>query len=115
MPTYDYNCPKCGYITEEFHSMSEDPDYICPECKETLKKGPGGGTGYIWSGEGTMSGGTRNNSFGFRHGKKKTGNTLSATEAATLMADVKADQSVQAKEDQKHALSFDADDPYANI
>ena len=95
--------------------MSEDPEYTCPECSEVLKKGPGGGTGYIWTGQGTMSGGTRNTSFRHRHGKKKTGNTLSATEASSLMADVKADQSVQAKKDQGHADSFDADDPYANI
>ena len=32
MARYDYQCPNCGEITEEVHSMKQDPDIICDKC-----------------------------------------------------------------------------------
>lgn len=32
MPTYDYECEKCGYEFEAFHSMSAEPLKDCPRC-----------------------------------------------------------------------------------
>ncbi|MCM8818865.1 MAG: zinc ribbon domain-containing protein, partial [Candidatus Omnitrophica bacterium] len=34
MPTYEYECRKCGYKFEKFQKMTEDPLEVCPECKE---------------------------------------------------------------------------------
>ena len=31
MPTYEYNCTKCGVI-EIFHGILEDPKNVCTEC-----------------------------------------------------------------------------------
>lgn len=38
MPTYDYQCEKCGII-EIRHSMNEEVKTVCPQCgKEGLRK-----------------------------------------------------------------------------
>jgi len=34
MVRYDYECPTCGLIKEEMHSMNESPVYYCPRCRE---------------------------------------------------------------------------------
>lgn len=33
MPTYDYQCTKCGHTFEAFQSMNDDPLTDCPKCK----------------------------------------------------------------------------------
>lgn len=52
MPTYDYKCPSCGYIQEKFHSMSESPKIICPECSKKMVRQIGKGSGVIFKGSG---------------------------------------------------------------
>lgn len=32
MPRYIYECDSCGHSHEEVHSMSENPEILCPEC-----------------------------------------------------------------------------------
>jgi putative FmdB family regulatory protein len=32
MPTYQYECPACGYHFEELQSMTEDRLKKCPKC-----------------------------------------------------------------------------------
>lgn len=32
MPTYDYQCKKCGLEFEVEHSIKETPDVPCPNC-----------------------------------------------------------------------------------
>jgi putative FmdB family regulatory protein len=52
MPTYDYECLKCGKISETFHKISDPPLKECPYCKGKVKKLIGGGTGLIFKGSG---------------------------------------------------------------
>ncbi|HMA61421.1 MAG TPA: zinc ribbon domain-containing protein [bacterium] len=53
MPTYDYICKKCGHEFEEFHSISDDPVKICPECGHaSVERKITGGTGLIFKGSG---------------------------------------------------------------
>ncbi|MBJ19309.1 MAG: zinc ribbon domain-containing protein [bacterium] len=33
MPTYDYQCQKCGFEFERDQRITEDPIKTCPECK----------------------------------------------------------------------------------
>ena len=33
MPTYDYQCEKCGFEFEREQRITEDPIKTCPECK----------------------------------------------------------------------------------
>ena len=53
MPTYDYECPKCGYAFELVQSMRDEPIKKCPKCKKTgVKRLVGGGAGLIFKGTG---------------------------------------------------------------
>ena len=33
MPTYEYQCKKCGNVFEIFQSITEEPLKVCPGCK----------------------------------------------------------------------------------
>lgn len=35
MPTYDYQCLKCGKIEEKIHGMNDTPSYVC--CNSAMK------------------------------------------------------------------------------
>ena len=53
MPTYDYECSACGYVFEEFQSMSEKHLKKCPNCKKSsLHRLLGTGSGVIFKGSG---------------------------------------------------------------
>jgi len=56
MPTYDYECTKCGHTFDAFQNMSDDPLKKCPECgKSGLRRLIGGGLGVIFKGSGFYS------------------------------------------------------------
>ncbi|NLJ84338.1 MAG: FmdB family transcriptional regulator [Halanaerobiaceae bacterium] len=50
MPTYLYECEKCGRF-EEFQRMSDEPLSECPECKSPVKRIIGA-PGIIFKGSG---------------------------------------------------------------
>jgi putative FmdB family regulatory protein len=53
MPTYEYQCAKCGHEMEAFQSMKDLPIKKCPACKRNvLKRKVGGGAGLIFKGSG---------------------------------------------------------------
>ncbi|MDD4954519.1 MAG: zinc ribbon domain-containing protein [Candidatus Omnitrophica bacterium] len=52
MPTYDYECTKCGHCFEAFHKISEQVKIECPKCKTKAKKKIGAGSGLIFKGSG---------------------------------------------------------------
>ncbi len=53
MPTYDYACQMCGHKMEAFQKISDAPLRTCPACgKEGLVRGPGGGIGLQFQGDG---------------------------------------------------------------
>jgi len=53
MPTYEYECKKCGYRFEKFQKMTEPPVEVCPECKEKkVKRLISAGSGVIYKGPG---------------------------------------------------------------
>ena len=53
MPTYDYECAKCGHTFDAFQNMSDEPLKKCPECgQKGLKRLIGGGLGVIFKGSG---------------------------------------------------------------
>ncbi len=52
MPTYDYECKKCGHTSEVFHTMTAKPRVKCPECGASTKKLIGAGAGIIFKGSG---------------------------------------------------------------
>lgn len=52
MPTYDYECTKCGYVFEASQKMSDAPLEKCPKCNAAVKRLIGKGSGIIFKGSG---------------------------------------------------------------
>ena len=52
MPTYEYECQKCGHHFDLFQRMEEEPVKKCPKCKGKVKRLPGTGAGIIFKGSG---------------------------------------------------------------
>lgn len=54
MPTYEYECEKCGYIFEEFQSISAEPLKKCKkaDCEGTVKRLFSPGAGFLFKGSG---------------------------------------------------------------
>lgn len=52
MPTYEYQCKKCGHKFEKFQSMTDNLVKTCPECKGPVQRMIGTGAGIIFKGKG---------------------------------------------------------------
>ncbi len=52
MPTYTYECKKCGHEQEVFHAMSAKPKVACTACGGACVKLIGSGAGVIFKGSG---------------------------------------------------------------
>jgi len=53
MPTYEYECRKCGHKLEKFQSITAAPLKKCPSCgKMSLHRLLGAGAGIIFKGTG---------------------------------------------------------------
>ena len=52
MPTYDYECTKCGHVFEAFQSITAEPLKKCPECKGKVQRLIGTGGGVLFKGSG---------------------------------------------------------------
>lgn len=54
MPTYEYECEKCGYIFEEFQSINADPLKKCRKegCDGNVKRLFSPGAGFLFKGSG---------------------------------------------------------------
>lgn len=53
MPTYSYECGKCGHTFDVFHAMSATPKVKCESCGSAkTRKQLGTGAGFIFKGSG---------------------------------------------------------------
>lgn len=52
MPTYSYECRKCGHVFDIFHSISATPRVKCEDCGGGVKRLMGTGAGIIFKGSG---------------------------------------------------------------
>ena len=52
MPTYEYECTRCGHTLERFQNMTDRPLKTCPECGGALRRLIGPGSGIILKGSG---------------------------------------------------------------
>lgn len=52
MPTYEYECSKCGKKFDLFQPMKDDPIKKCPSCKGKVDRLLGRGSGIIFKGTG---------------------------------------------------------------
>jgi putative FmdB family regulatory protein len=52
VPTYRYECERCGAVHEIFHSMTDQTVRTCPQCEGPLVRHVGGAGGVILKGSG---------------------------------------------------------------
>ena len=52
MPTYEYECDKCGHRFERFQSMADQPIQSCPRCESPVHRLISAGGGVIVKGSG---------------------------------------------------------------
>lgn len=86
MPTYEYECRKCGHVFELFQRITEPPVKRCPKCKGAVKRLMGAGAGIIFKGSGFYQ--TDYRSEGYKRAAK--------ADASSATAAPKADKSKKA-------------------
>ena len=70
MPTYEYECEKCGHAFEAFQSMTDKPIRVCPKCKgRKVRRLIGTGAAIIFKGSGFYQ--TDYRSSEYKEAKKK--------------------------------------------
>jgi putative FmdB family regulatory protein len=52
MPTYEYECRKCGVAFERFQKITDPPLKRCPECRGAVVRKIGTGAGLLFKGSG---------------------------------------------------------------
>lgn len=72
MPTYEYECQKCGELTEKFQSMTDRPLKTCPKCKGALKRLISAGAGVIFKGSGFYQTDYRSESYKKKEKEEKS-------------------------------------------
>lgn len=63
MPTYDYECTKCGHSFELEQKISDPPRERCPECRGKVIRVITGGGGVILKGNGFYATDNRSESY----------------------------------------------------
>jgi len=83
MPTYEYQCEKCGMIFEEFQSISAPPLTKCnnAECGGNVKKLFSPGAGFLFKGSGFYITDYRSDSYKNQAKADSAGTGSSATES----------------------------------
>jgi putative FmdB family regulatory protein len=81
MPTYEYECRKCGRVFDRFQKISDPPLKRCPECRGVVKRRIGTGAGLLFKGSGFYITDYRSESY------KKAASTESGAGAPKEKAD----------------------------
>ncbi|MDP6685721.1 MAG: zinc ribbon domain-containing protein [Candidatus Omnitrophota bacterium] len=73
MPTYEYQCDKCGKLFEVFQKMTDKPLSVCnnTSCKGTVKRLISAGGGFIFKGSGFYSTDYRSDNYKKREKEEK--------------------------------------------
>lgn len=93
MPTYEYECQKCGHTFDKFQSMTDQPLKRCPECRGKLKKLFGTGAGLIFKGSGFYQTDYRSSEYQSSSEKEKSaGKAITSESSSTKTETKKADK-----------------------
>ncbi|HIE44492.1 MAG TPA: zinc ribbon domain-containing protein [Candidatus Omnitrophica bacterium] len=83
MPTYEYECEKCGHRFEVFQSITDEPVQECPKCDGYVRRLIGTGAGLIFKGSGFYATDYRSKEYEKKEkeekGTKGTDNSSSST------------------------------------
>lgn len=63
MPTYEYQCGKCGETLEIFQKITDPPRKRCPKCRGALRRKLGTGAGVLFKGSGFYATDYRSESY----------------------------------------------------
>ncbi|NLG85550.1 MAG: hypothetical protein GX493_13345 [Firmicutes bacterium] len=83
MPTYEYECSKCGRF-EVFQRISEDPLSACPTCGGSVKRLIGGSAGIIFKGSGFHTTDYRSSEYKRKAKEESSSAEGKKTEAASV-------------------------------
>jgi putative FmdB family regulatory protein len=89
MPTYDYECLKCGKTFELFQSITDPPRKRCPFCRGKVRRLVGGGAGMIFKGSGFYVTDYRSESYKSQK-KKESGDAPKAKDESKPKPDRKS-------------------------
>jgi putative FmdB family regulatory protein len=78
MPTYEYQCKRCGKAFEYFQKVSEEPKGVCENCGGELTRLISSGAGLIFKGSGFYATDYKKKGEGEK-GKKKVGKEAEKT------------------------------------
>ena len=76
MPTYEYECTKCGYRFEFFQGIKDEPLKECPKCSSLVKRLISSGAGIIFKGPGFYA-----TDYKSKGGERESGTCPSANES----------------------------------
>lgn len=83
MPTYDYECQKCGHTFEAFQSMKDKPLRVCPQCSaRRLRRLIGAGAAVIFKGSGFYQTDYRSAEYNEKRNKEENASSVSASESS---------------------------------
>ena len=82
MPTYEYQCTRCGLVFEEFKPMSAPRRERCPECRGKVERLISGGMGVVFKGSGFYKTDSRAKTVGNQATPAPAGEAASGTPAA---------------------------------
>lgn len=63
MPTYEYECTRCGHRFEKFQNIKARPLQRCPQCRGKIRRLIGTGAGVIFKGTGFYATDYRSESY----------------------------------------------------
>jgi len=82
MPTYEYECTRCGLVFEEFKPMSAPRRERCPECRGKVERLISGGMGIVFKGSGFYKTDSRAKTVGDQASSAGEGGTAPGAPAA---------------------------------
>lgn len=99
MPTYDYECDKCGHKFEYFQGIKDANLKQCPKCRRAgLRRLIGAGSALIFKGSGFYITDYTNKSTSYTEAKKKDQPPATKTETKT---DTKTENKPASQSDKK--------------
>ena len=92
MPTYEYECNRCGHRFERFQSMTDKPVRTCPACKRrSVRRLIGTGAAIIFKGSGFYQTDYRSSEYKEKQKKEKDGVSSSGGKAGSSGKEKKSD------------------------
>ena len=98
MPTYEYECQKCGHHYELYQSIKDAPKRPCPRCRGRVKRLLGTGAGLIFKGSGFYTTDYRKPAYK-EAARKESGPSTSTTSAPKSDAAKSSDTKASPKKD----------------